>query len=199
VMKRLFILLTVLGLTANSWATDYTFGGDTTGTTATQLADSTMWLDTVTSGANTGNLDSVIAWIVPYTNVARNWQFVIYNADSTILDSTAEIATGTEGTITRYRADFVNGAAITAETKYFIGSFWTDGEAGVNARVVRNATVTTWMYSAVSADLLTTFTKDGGGATAVGRINMLLYYSDGGAPAAATKKIGAVKLGAGKI
>ena len=197
-MKRLLIAICLM-MAGTAGTVDYSMGTEVASPTEFFLAgDSSVKLDTVTSPAYTGTLDSVICWANPYTET-RSLQFVIYKAsDSTLLDSTARFTTGDGSAYVRYKANFVKNATIAASTRYFIGFFYVQPATGDHhVRVGTSAVVTRWWYSASSLTTLpATFTTAGGGNTNITQIDMVIYYHDA---TGASHKIGNAKFGNAKI
>ena len=158
-------------------ATNYVVIGDTTGTTQVQMTSAVIWVDTLTSPAYAGTLDSIIAWVAPYSE-SRSLQFIIYKGtDSTVLDTTAVITTGTETANTRYKAYFVNHGAVVADTRYFVGMFWVFGTHSYHPRGVSNATVVKWWYSGALDPAVLPSKLSGMTKTNVGRMAIVAYYS----------------------
>ena len=175
-------------------AGDYFFGSDTTATTAVQISDSTYWADTITTPANSGNLDSAIGWFTWNVGGPDSAKFVIYNNDSTFLDSTAKFAV-TDANRTRYAAPFIIGAAISASTKYFVTfHFSATGTGGTSQFYRTDVQVSTWYKTAGETPAtITAPSKDAANEKkAIG-----VYYSD--AAATTVKKPGNAHLGNVKL
>ena len=123
-------------------AADYFFGGDTTGTDYYAWSDSSYVVDSMTSPANTGNLDSGIIWLNNLGTTPDTASIIIYNIDSTFLDSTASFVVGGAAARTRYSAAFIGNASISASTKYFVGFHCASEGTGGTLRVYANVAVT---------------------------------------------------------
>jgi len=129
----------LVGLTASltlcslTQAADYFLGGDTTATDEPQIADSGYIVDTLTNGVNSGALDSAIGWFNANFKGPHSVAFIVYNSDSTILDSTAYF-TVTSSSRVRYSASFIEGATLAASTQYFIG-FHCASEGGTDGNL----------------------------------------------------------------
>lgn len=171
-------------------AADYTFGGDTTGATGVDISDSAYYVDTITTPANSGNLDSAIVWLDADFRGPHSTAIIIYNADSTILDSTAHFAVSSEG-CTRYRADFIIGAAISASTLYFAGVH-NENEGGTDGALEYccNTGVAPDTWFKVSTQIPPTITNPG--KTSHFQKAIMLFYSDA---VTTTKKLGKAKCG----
>lgn len=196
-MRHLLILGTlVLILGTAAQAADYTFGGDTTGTTQIQRTDSSYVVDTVTSPNATGGLDSAVIWLNANYAGPHSVAIVVYANDSTVLDSTAHFAVSTNA-LTRYKADFINGGSIAALTRYFIGIHLasTGGTNGAIKIGCNTAMTPRWWYKEAQAVIPATITAPS--TTSGYAIAIMLYYSSA-PPSAATKKLGKGKLGVSK-
>jgi hypothetical protein len=179
-MKKYAIFLLLLLLCPlTSKAADYNFGGDTTGATGVARVDSLYDADTMTTPANSGNLDSVVVWLGDNYHGPHSVGVAIYNADSTLLDSTAHFAVSGESK-TRYRADFIENAAISSETMYFVMTHAaSEGGTDGTYKMFCNTSITPdWWYKSAQPVIPATITapsKTSGYARAI-----MVYYSDGG-------------------
>lgn len=193
-MKYLILILVFLLLTGSAGAADYFFGGDTTGADYLAWGDSSYMVDTFTTPANSGNLDSGIIWLNNIGTTPDTASIIIYNIDSTFLDSTASFVVGGAAARTRYAAAFIEGAAISASTKYFVGFHCASEGTGGSMRFHVNAavTVSAWykLTQPTISATITAPTKDSAGK----RKAWGVYYSD--APAGgSTVHFGNTKLG----
>ena len=187
--NKVLLIFVCLPLAGFAGATDYNFGGDTTGATGYQCADSSVWVTPATSPANEGNLDSVVIWLDANYNT-NHVAVVIYKADSTIWDSTVYWNVTTDSK-TRYRADFINGAAIAASTAYLVGIHLTlasgDAEDGpIKYDEKGSGTTVVWRQMAAQATIPAAFTTSG--TASVYAAAIILYYSSA-APAATSQVI----------
>jgi len=178
-------------------AADYSFGGDTTATSGVQRSDSSYIVDTITSPANTGTLDSGIVWLDNNGTTPDTASIVIYANDSTFLDSTASFVVSGTGR-TRFSAAFIEGAAIAASTKYHVGLHFASEGNGLTCKYHYNAagaTISSWYKNAQPTipATITGPTKDTNNRDKA----IWIYYSD--AAATTVKKLGAAKLGAVKL
>ncbi|MFA5382524.1 MAG: hypothetical protein WC356_05105 [Candidatus Micrarchaeia archaeon] len=196
-MKKILIFLACLMMVGVSGATDYSFGGDTTGTDQIQMSDSAYLVDTATTPAYSGDLDSAVIWLHSNWN-SHSVAIIIYNADSTILDSTAHFSVEA-ASVTRYAASLVNKAAVGASTRYFIGLHLakeggTNGDGAMRTIRLVSSTVKQWFKTAqpVIPATVTAPSEDANGDL----LALRLFYHDAEAPGG--HKIGAAKLGAGK-
>jgi hypothetical protein len=172
------IIVILLALSSGICAADYSFGGDSTGSTGVQRSDSSIEADTVTTPNNTGNLDSAVGWFS--NNVALcSLAFVCYAEDSSIIDSTAYFAVAS-GSKTRYRADFIENASISAETEYFMAIHARSAGANSTYKIYVDAGGATpaWRYKNGEAVIPANFT----GTITTGGFSrpVRFYYSDGG-------------------
>jgi len=183
-MRKYLIVVLLFIFAGNAGATDYGFGGDTTGATGAQCSDSSIWVDTCTTPANSGNLDSAVCWLDANYKGPHNVSVIIYNNDSTVLDSTLYFTVSTSAR-TRYKSDFKQGAAVSASTKYFIG-FHLASAGGTNGalKIDCNTGITPqWRYISGSLPTIPA-TMTGTSTTAGYAFALWLFYSDGGAPPA---------------
>jgi len=200
-MKKFVLIVGLILSPILSLADDYGFGGDTTGTDAVQRVDSSYIVDSLTSPANTGTLDSGIIWLDANYKGPHTVNIVIYNSDSTFLDSTADFTVNTDSRV-RYKADFVEGASISSETQYFIG-FHLASEGGDDGAIKYHnnsggSQVSAWYKSAQASipSTITGPTKDVNSRA----ISMYVFYSDdGGGSSGQVIIIGGAATGKGKF
>jgi hypothetical protein len=171
-------LLSSIIFTHVAGATNYNFGGDTTGVALYSRTDSSYVVDTVTSPANAGTLDSGIIWLDANYNVGHLVSIIIYKNDSTFLDSTARFVVSTNSR-TRYKANFIQKGAIAASTRYFVGIHLASTNTGDSTGAIRISITAAvnpkWWYKEAQAVIPATIT---GPATTSGySIAMMLYYS----------------------
>jgi hypothetical protein len=170
-------LLTLFAFPAQSDATQFAFGGDTTGVTQIQWNDSSVLICPATSDVGAGNLDSAIMQLHANWKGPHTVNFLIYNSDSTLLDTTNDF-TVTTSAATRYKADFVGKAAIQANSSYLIGIHLAS-EGGTNGAirivVLSGGTTPTWRYKLNRATIPATWATD---ATTGGYpFTLFLFYS----------------------
>lgn len=189
------LLIILLLLAAPVMATDYGFGGDTTGTSSAGRNDSAIYVDTFTTAVAAGNLDSVAVWLKNNYHGPHSIAVVIYDTDSNIVDSTAHFTVSVSD-LTRFRADFIEGAAVSASTKYFVG-LHAASAGGIDGNYLLGVKIGLTPILRYKNDLSTIPAAMTGTTAANGNTSMIwAFYHD--AVAATSKKLGAAKLGAGK-
>lgn len=194
-MKRLIGLILILacvGWFAPVRATDYTFGGDTTGTTHTAISDSSYYLDTATTPAYAGTLDSCIVWLDANYKGPHSVAMIVYEVagpDTSIIDSTAHFTVSTSSHA-RYSAAFIEKAAVTANTKYLYGlQFASAGGTDGALRLVDNDGVHVGEKYKLTGVPVIPATITGPTAEPNGHKRaQLVYYHDAGAPASTSAR-----------
>lgn len=176
-MKKLLVLICFLCCNF-ALGVDWNFGGGL-GSSSYQCGDSIIWLDTCTSAAASGTLDSFVGYFDPNYEV-RNLQYIICNADSTLLDTTAVINTSAGHVLIYYKGNAVNSGAISASTKYFIGFRYVNATWSHDAKIGYESSIASnWWYSAVVTSIPAKF--PGGTKTAARwRMDIMGYYHDSG-------------------
>lgn len=172
IITGLFALF--LCLFAPVMATDYSMGS--LDTTASQLVgNETVAIRPVTSPANTGTLDSAQMYLGDNTVGPFQGQFVVYDVDSNIVDSTANFAFD-DYAVTLFSANFIEGASISASTNYLIGIQYDGGSGNIRLPYKTSGVTPRFMSSQTSipASFTTSYT-DG-----TNQINIIVWYSDGG-------------------
>jgi len=183
-MKYIVLICAIAILAGNAGATDYFMGHDTTGTGTYALVDSSYYVDTVTSQSASGTLDSGFIYLNYNTGTPDTASIIIYNIDSTFLDSTASFLVSAASR-TAYIKPFIEGASITADTKYFLGfHLASEGSGGdtryyVNTGLSQGAVKYKAGGQATIPPTITAPSPSTNYPLAVGA-----WYSDGGAPPA---------------
>ena len=197
-----YILVSLMLLAAPCLAADYTLG-DLSDSAAfvNNQADSSMILISVTTAVGeSGTLDSIMVYGGGYYNVHEGCG-VIYNADSSLLDTTVHFSMPSTGTDhSMYTANFVGGESISAETEYLIG-FMADSATGADP----SGGPYTYAYTAEGVDSLCFMTGIASPPSTFAATSYLanrnlavaVYYSS--AVSGITRKLDAVKLGKSKL
>jgi hypothetical protein len=181
------VIMAVLCLVILAWlgqpasAANHGFGGDTTGAVYGQRADSAYWLDSVTTPSYTGPLDSGLVWLDANYKGPHSVAIIIAEvagADTSIVDSTAHFSVSINSA-TRYKAAFIQGATLAANTLYLVGiHFASAGGTNGALKVASNDAihVKTW-YKDAQAVIPPTITAPT--TTTVGHIgSTYLFYHD---------------------
>lgn len=161
-----------LCLFAPVMATDYSMGTLDT-TTSQVIGNETVALRPVTSPANTGTLDSAQMYFGDNYKGPFQVQFVVYDVDSNIVDSTVNFALD-DAPVALYSANFVEGISISASTAYLIGAQFDGGTGSIKLTYYDGGVTPRFMsgQTSIPASFTTSYT-DGDN-----QLSIIVWFSD---------------------